>query len=426
MLDTPHTVREITDRIRGHIEGDPLLGDLWISGEVLESTVSRSGHVFFTLAGDEAQIRCVLFRMNALRQRTLPSSGAACVAHGRVEVYASEGTYQFYVDLVEEAGIGLAALEFELLRQQLESEGLFSEDRKRPLPASPGIIGVITSESGAVWHDIQNVIRRRFPFARLLLAPAAVQGENAPRSIHQALQSLIIDGRAEVIIIARGGGSVSDLSAFNDEALVRAVFAAPVPVVSAIGHETDWTLLDLVADLRAPTPSAAAELVSPSIGTKLATLEQSLSLHVDRFERELAARTMDADRLATSLDRSGPLALIHDYRVHLHELEATSSSITRQYLEESERLLERSRDRLTAEARSEFESHKERAARAASLLQALSPTRTLIRGYAFVEHVDTGLPLRSASSAVPGQQVRTRMLDGSFDSVISNVSASIP
>ena len=170
MLDTPRSVREVTDHIRDLFDADALLGDLWISGDVLESTVSRSGHTFFTLAGDSAQIRCVLFRMNALRQRTLPSPGAACVAHGRIEVYAGEGTYQFYVDLVEDAGIGLAALELELLRQQLEAEGLFSESRKRPLPINPAVIGVVTSATGAVWHDIQNVIRRRYPFVQLMMA----------------------------------------------------------------------------------------------------------------------------------------------------------------------------------------------------------------------------------------------------------------
>ena len=283
MLDTPHTVREITDRIRELLDSDPLLADLWISGEVLEATVSRSGHVFFTLSGEGSQLRCVMFRMNALRQRSLPSPGSACIAHGKVEIYATEGTVQFYVDLVEDAGVGLAALELELLRQQLEAEGLFAESRKRSLPPNPGTIGVITSSTGAVWHDIQNVVRRRNPFAGLLLSSVAVQGDAASSDIVAALQTLILDGRPDVILIARGGGSASDLSAFNDERLLRAVFASPIPVVSAIGHETDWTLIDLVADVRAPTPSAAAELITPPIAAILKTLTESVSLHAGRM-----------------------------------------------------------------------------------------------------------------------------------------------
>jgi exodeoxyribonuclease VII large subunit len=394
MLDTPRTVREVTDRIRDLFDSDPGLADVWISGEVLESTVSRSGHVFFTLYGDDAQMRCVMFRMNALRQRSLPSPGAVCVAHGKVEVYPTEGTYQFYVDLVEEAGIGLAALELELLRQQLDSEGLFAESRKRPIPANPAVIGVVTSSAGAVWHDIQNVIRRRYPFARLLLAPAAVQGDRAPADLIAALQSLLQTDAPDVIVIARGGGSASDLGAFNDENLVRAVFAAPVPVISAIGHETDWTLLDLVADLRAPTPSAAAELVTPSIAAELESLLDSLGLHVARFERDLAIRFVDVERSRSRLEQRG-LRDRHD------RIESLTASLVQAY-----------------------ESHRhlalERSARAAALLEALSPAKTLERGYAFVENVGTGRPVRSASEPALGDTLRTRFSDGSIESTVTS------
>ncbi len=422
MLDVPRTVREITDHIRGLFDSDSLLGDLWITGEVLESTVSRSGHVFFTLAGDGAQMRCVLFRMNALRQRTLPSPGSACVAHGRVEVYATEGAYQFYVDLVEEAGIGLAALELELLRQQLEAEGLFSETRKRPLPPSPGIIGIVTSESGAVWHDIQHVIRRRFPFAQLLMAPAAVQGDTAPASLRSALQSLILDGRSEVIVIARGGGSASDLAAFNDESLVRAVFASPIPIVSAIGHETDWSLLDLVADLRAPTPSAAAELVTPAIASELDNLNEALSLHVDRFERQLAARTLDLDRLGTLLDRAGPIRQLPARRVRLMEARSRLSAAASRAAPNRSLELAAHRARLSASAHLAIDRRIVDAGRTGDLLQALSPARTLGRGYAFVEHGDTGRPLTAPNDVAPGDRLRTRFLDGSIESVVSSVT----
>lgn len=424
MLDAPRSVREVTDHIRALFDTDPLLGDLWITGEVLESTVSRSGHVFFTLSGDGAQIRCVLFRMNALRQRSLPSPGSACVAHGRVEVYASDGTYQFYVDLIEEAGIGLAALEFELLRQQLEAEGLFSETRKRPLPRNPKTIGVVTSASGAVWHDIQHVIRRRFPFVQLLMAPATVQGDAAPSAIIEALRSLIEDGRSEVIIIARGGGSVSDLSAFNDENLVRAVFAAPVPVVSAIGHETDWTLIDLVADLRAPTPSAAAELTTPAIAIELQASMDALALHANRFERTLATHIMDLDRLGTRLDRAGPAVQLDERRSQLERARLSMSNAIGATVANSTETLGAERNRLLASGRSATAQRNERAGRAADLLAALSPTRTLTRGYAFLEHRPSGRPVKSVTDVAPGDGLRTRFMDGSVDSVVSSIHAS--
>lgn len=424
MSQTPRTVREITDHIRGLFDSDPLLGDLWIAGEVLESTVSRSGHVFFTLAGDGAQIRCVLFRMNALRQRSLPSAGSACVAHGRVEVYATEGTYQFYVDLVEEAGIGLAALELQLLRQQLEAEGLFSETRKRSLPRSPRVVGVVTSQSGAVWHDIQNVVRRRFPFAQLLLAPAAVQGERAPETLIEALQTLIWDGRAEIIIIARGGGSTADLAVFNDENLVRAVFAAPVPVVSAIGHETDWTLLDLVADVRAPTPSAAAELVTPAIDAEFAVLVQSLAQQTDRFERGLGTRTMDVERLTSLLERLGPAGVLPEEEARLAVARSSLVGMTTQTITERSAEIERLQEHLLATVRATSGDWTVRAKRLSDLLQALSPVRTLSRGYAFVEHGETGRPLKSVTDLVSGERMRTRLFDGSVESIVSSISST--
>jgi exodeoxyribonuclease VII large subunit len=423
MLDTPRTVREVTDHIRDLFDSDRWLADIWITGEVLESTTSRSGHVFFTMADDGAQMRCVLFRMNALRQRTLPSSGSVCVAHGRVEVYAPDGTYQFYVDLVEDAGIGLAALELELLRQQLEAEGLFAEARKRPLPLNPTVIGVVTSESGAVWHDIQQVIRRRFPFVQLLLAPSAVQGDSAPGTLLDSLQSLILDGRADVIVIARGGGSASDLAAFNDENLVRAVFASPIPVVSAIGHETDWTLLDFVADQRAPTPSAAAELMTPSIAERLDALSKTLDLQASRFERSIASSILDIDRLSTALDRLGPRnRLLAERARHAtmqqdlvdHAVESTGS---RQKRREAlvERLLITNRDASTR--RQEHFSH------ASALLEALSPAKTMARGYAFIEHRDSGRTIRSASQVSTGDALRTRLLDGTIESTVTGVIA---
>lgn len=398
MLDTPRTVREVTDRIRDLFDSDPVLADIWITGEVLESTVSRSGHVFFTLAGDGAQLRSVMFRMNALRQRSLPSSGSVCTAHGKIEVYPTDGSYQFYVDLAEEAGIGLAALELELLRQQLEAEGLFADSRKRSLPAQPATIGVITSPAGAVWHDIQTILRRRYPFARLLLSPAAVQGEGAPADLVAALESLLASEVPDVIVIARGGGSASDLAAFNDERLVRAAFAAPVPVVSAIGHETDWSLLDLVADVRAPTPSAAAEIVARPVERELIALDEALAAHLRRFERDIAVRFVDLDRARTRFDQR---ALIErKERVNLARRALVRSALATQ------------------------QRASDQASQVAALLEALSPAKTMGRGYAFVERAASGQPIAFAADVELGESLRTRFLDGNVESLVTKTQRS--
>lgn len=424
MLDTPRSVSEVTDRIRTLLGSDATLADLWVTGEVLEATVSRSGHVFFTLSDGDSRLRCVLFRMNALRQRSLPSPGSSCVAHGRIEFYPADSAVNLYVDLVEEAGIGLAALELELLRQQLEAEGLFDLSRKRPLPRNPRTIGVVTSESGAVWHDIQHVVRRRFPLTTLILSPSSVQGESAPSDLRNALRNLLEDGRVEVIVVARGGGSASDLAAFNDEALLRAVFASPVPVVSAVGHETDWTLLDLVADVRAPTPSAAAELVTPEIGVDLSRSTESLAAHFARFERGLASRFLDLERLTAWLDRSGPPGRIRDAKTRLVALESSiRAAATGRVTSDRDRLL-LARSAIERGGASALAVRAERARHTQDLLTALSPARTMARGYAFVEDADTGRPILSLDQIDIDRRLRTHLGDGSFESRVSGIVAT--
>ncbi|MDP9365285.1 MAG: exodeoxyribonuclease VII large subunit, partial [Chloroflexota bacterium] len=274
----------LTSYVRELLDGDPLLADVWVEGEISNLFLARSGHVYFTLRGDEGQLKCVLFRVHAARQRASLLPGDQVAAHGRVTVYEKDGALQLYVDVVQPAGLGLAALQLERLRQQLAAEGLFDPSRKRPIPERPRAIGVVTSADGAVWHDIQQVLRRRYPFAELILAPTLVQGERAPAAIVAAMAAIEADGRAEVVIVARGGGSAEDLAAFNDEAVVRAVFACRLPVVTGVGHETDRTLVDEVADLRAPTPSAAAELCVPSvleIGARLAEARERLNRGID-------------------------------------------------------------------------------------------------------------------------------------------------
>ena len=260
------TVSQAVSYLRELLESDLVLGDVWISGEVSGPRTQPSGHTYFVLKDASTQLRSVLFRAAQLRQRRLVdylTQGSQVIVHGRLTVYEARGELQIVVDFVQPAGVGLHHAQYERLRLQLEEEGLFDAARKRPLPLFPRRIGVVTSPAGAVFHDICNILRRRWPLAEVVLAPTPVQGQEAPIGVVTAIESLNLLGDVDVIIVARGGGSVEELWAFNEEPVARAVFGSLVPIVSAVGHETDYTICDYVADLRAPTPSAAAELVAP-------------------------------------------------------------------------------------------------------------------------------------------------------------------
>ena len=254
------TVTEIAQYLKQSLDRDSQLQDLWVSGEVSNLVRSAAGHAYFTLKDAGAQIRCALFRGG--RGAELLTDGGAVNAHGRVSFYENRGQLQLYVDMVQPSGLGALALELERLKTQLDEEGLFDPSRKRPLPLFPKRIGVVTSEQGAVLHDIRNVVERRYPLAELVVCASAVQGDQAVSEVIDALRTLNAEGDIDVIIVARGGGSLEELSAFNSEQVARAIHASHAPVVSAVGHETDVTIADLVADVRAPTPSAAAELAT--------------------------------------------------------------------------------------------------------------------------------------------------------------------
>ncbi|MCS5668470.1 MAG: exodeoxyribonuclease VII large subunit, partial [Dehalococcoidia bacterium] len=256
-----YTVSQVSFHIKESLESDPLLRDLWIVGEVSGLRASSAGHTYFGLKDRESLLRCVMFR--GMKGAELLSEGDSVSAHGKITFYTRGGTTDFMVDIAMPEGVGELALELERLKQKLAAEGLFETSRKRILPRFPKRVGVVTSPSGAVFHDIQNVLRRRFPFTELVLSPTPVQGRNAASKIAVALEALDRSGGCDVIIIGRGGGSLEDLWPFNEEVVARAIHACKTPVVSAVGHETDETISDFVADVRAPTASAAAELVVP-------------------------------------------------------------------------------------------------------------------------------------------------------------------
>ena len=354
--------------LRETLESDRFYADLWLEGEITDLSRSGAGHVYFNLRDADGCLKCVMFRAQALRQPRLPRVGERVGVHGMLSIYPVSGSLQLQVDLVRPAGIGLASLELEYLRQRLESEGLFDERRKRPLPDLPRVIGVVTSQHGAAWHDVQTVIGRRYPLASLLLAPAQVQGPTAATSIVQALAAMQSDGHAELIILARGGGASDDLSAFNDERVVRAVFGCAVPIITGIGHATDRTLAEDAADLCAPTPSAAAEIAVPSV---LDLAERIWTLRTAR----LALRRAMEPRLSAAGDAQRRFVAVEPGpALRQHQARITDLS-RRLHAAAANRLAERQRQTVNAEA----------------LLRTLDPDAVLRRGYAALsEHPGAG------------------------------------
>ena len=383
------------------LDGDELLADLWVGGEVSRIFAAASGHLYLTLKDSDTSLKVMMPRSSAGRQRYLPQPGEAIVAHGRVAVYERDGTIQLYADVFQPAGAGELALQFERLRLRLEAEGLFDISRKRPLPVAPRVIGVATSAQGAVWHDIRQVVGRRFPLARLVLAPTPVQGQGAPAAVIAAIGRLQGIPGVEVIIVARGGGSPEDLAAFNDEALARAIFASPVPVISAIGHETDWSISDWVADLRAATPTAAAELAVPSlmdIAADLATLDVRLERAAVAAVRAHRSRLASAESRFLRIDHAASVGAARD---HLHGLV----------------------ERLTRVARDAIRDGRTRVERSAWALDLLDPRHVLSRGYAAVS-TGAGSPVSSASMARrAGSMVLTFGDGGVAVAVHGNVTA---
>jgi exodeoxyribonuclease VII large subunit len=380
-------VSQVNRAVRSLLES--AVDALWVSGEVTNWTRSRQGHCYFTLKDDRAQLRCVLFARDAARLPADPQEGMQVRVFGSLTLYEPRGDYQLLARRVEaEGGEGLWRLAFEKLRARLEAEGLLEPSRKRRLPRFPGTVGVVTSPTGAALHDILTVLARRSPWVRVVLAPTRVQGEGAAEEIARALSALDASGLADVIIIGRGGGSVEDLWAFNGEPLARAIAACTTPVVSAVGHEVDVTISDLVADLRAPTPSAAAEAVTPD---RSAVLEQMEGIPA-RLARGLAG-TLERRRLR--LDR----ALARVARSMERRLVAP-----RQEVDLAAGRLERALTRLVERRRSAL-------AACAGRLHALSPLAILERGYALARSPE-GSVLRRVEELPPGRRFLLRVVDG--------------
>jgi exodeoxyribonuclease VII large subunit len=382
------TVAQINRLARLTLENDPLLQDVWVGGEVSGVSRPASGHFYFTLKDSSAAIRCVMWRDAAARV-LLPRDGEAVEAHGHISLYEAGGQYQLYADYLQPAGQGELFAEFQRLKAKLEAEGLFDPQRKRPIPRWPRTVAVVTSPIGAAWRDVQTVFARRFPLTELLFSPTAVQGEDAPEQICRALRTAD-RARPDAVLLVRGGGSIEDLWAFNDEQVVRTVAGMRSPVVTGVGHETDFTLVDLAADLRAPTPSAAAEMASPDRGELIEDLLQHgrrLTLSMDSILREGKdlLRSMEIRLRAVS---------------PLHRLQNI-----RQQVDDFSR-------RVEVSIRGRISLHRTRLEGLARVLDGMGPERVLDRGYALVWRAADGRLVRSVDHAPPGAALRIQVADG--------------
>jgi exodeoxyribonuclease VII large subunit len=386
-----YTVGQLTQFLQEFLEAESFLQDLWVSGEVSNLNVSSAGHTYFTLKDQDGQLRCVMFQ--GRKGAELVANGNAVLVHGRVTFYRVRGQLELLADLVVPEGTGPLHLELERLKLKLEEEGLFEESRKRPLPHFPKTIAVVTSPSGAVLHDICHIILRRYPLVNVVVAPTPVQGDDAAPSIVAAIKAVNQETDADVIILARGGGSLEELWPFNTELVARAIYASRIPVVSAVGHETDYTIADYVADVRAPTPSAAAEMVVPD---RAALLSQAENLE-QRLDVALAG--------VYSTHRQELQSLVHRMYAHLPPLD----SMKRHLDEVSERLL--------FVFRTTVEQQQERVNALVSQLNSINPSHVLARGYALVQKSSNNHVVSSVAQVSTGEGLKVTVSDGSFPAV---------
>lgn len=393
------TVTDVNRYIKSLLTADDVLSSVSIRGEISNFKAHGSGHLYFTLKDEGAEISAVMFRGDASRMQFRPTDGMRVVAHGSVDVYEKSGRYQVYVRAMQADGVGAMMLAYERLKKKLLAEGLFDPARKKPIPRFPSCVGVITAPTGAAVRDILNITGRRYPQAKILLYPSLVQGADAPANLCAGLMALNAMAACDVIILGRGGGSLEDLWAFNDEALVRAVAASEIPVISAVGHETDFTLCDFVADLRAPTPSAAAEIAVPDGSALKAYLNQTK----DALEKSAMARVTEAQRAL--LQRSRALELLSpEGRLQRLQQQLTA------YGERMERAAEHHLQRKTVELQGAMER-----------LEALSPLAVLQRGYGAVLDGE-GRVLSSVGEIKEGQRVELLLRDGRADARILSVT----
>lgn len=390
------SITQLNEYIRGRLDNDPLLNAVAVRGEISNYKVYPSGHHYFTLKDEGASLKCVMFKGNAIRLRFRPDNGVKVIAMGKISVYPRDGVYQLYCTAMAMDGIGDLYAAFEQLKAKLAAQGLFDPAHKKPIPKYPGTIGIVTSSAGAAVHDMLRILRKRYPLTRVLLFPVRVQGVEAPGEIAAAIRYANYHRLADLLIVGRGGGSIEDLWAFNDEQVAHAIYESEIPIISAVGHEPDVTIADYVADLRAATPSNGAELAVPD--------QDALMQSLDAMSQSMAA----------ALNRQ-----LKGARQHLHILsQSPSLRSPTGYLDQKRKALEMLNTRLFSAESRILEGKQRQFVALTSKLDAMSPLKVLTRGYSMVQ-TDEGEVLKSVRQVEAGDQIRIQLADGNLTASVT-------
>lgn len=389
------SITQLTEYIRGRLDDDPFLGQVAVRGEISNYKVYPSGHHYFTLKDEGAALKCVMFKSSAMRLRFRPDNGMKVIAMGKVTVYPRDGAYQLYCAAMAMDGVGDLYAAFEQLKKKLAAQGLFDPAHKKPLPKCPGTIGIVTSSAGAAVHDMLRILRKRYPLTKVRLLPVRVQGAEAPGEIAVAIRYANRYRLADLLIVGRGGGSIEDLWAFNDELVAHAIYESEIPVISAVGHEPDVTISDYVADLRAATPSNAAELAVPDQDALRQNLDAMSSAMASALSRQLKAARQHLNVLSQSPALRSPTG----------------------YIEQREKSLELLKNRLIAAQNQSITRKNQRYIAAVSKLDAMSPLKVLTRGYSMAQ-TEAGEVLRSVRQVELGERVSVLLSDGKLSATV--------
>lgn len=397
------SITQINEYIRSKMDADPQLTDVVVRGEISNYKMYPSGHHYFTLKDDAAALKCVMFKGNAIRLRFRPENGMKVLAMGKISVYPRDGAYQLYCAAMAVDGVGDLHAAFEQLKAKLSAQGLFDPSHKKQIPKYPGVIGIITSSAGAALHDMLRILRKRYPLSRVVLLPVRVQGVEAPGEIADAIRYANTWQLADLLIVGRGGGSIEDLWAFNDERVAYAIYESSIPVISAVGHEPDVTISDYVADLRAATPSNAAELSVPDQDALRQTLDAMTASMASSMNRQLKSARMQLNALSASPGLQSPLG----------------------YIQQRRKALDMLRDLLYSNETRQIALRKQRYIGLASKLDALSPLKVLTRGYALTQR-DDGSVVRSVKQIREKDRLRVTLADGSITAQVVEVKENMP
>ena len=392
------SITQLNEYIRGRMDADPLLNSVAVRGEISNYKMYPSGHHYFTLKDENAALKCVMFKGNALRLRFRPENGMKVIAMGKVSVFPRDGAYQLYCTAMAMDGVGDLYAAFEQLKKKLAAQGLFDPEHKKPLPKYPGTIGIITSSAGAAVHDMLRILRKRYPLSRVRLLPVRVQGVEAPGEIAAAIGYANHFELADLLIVGRGGGSIEDLWAFNDERVAHAIYESRIPVISAVGHEPDVTISDFVADLRAATPSNAAELAVPDQDALRQTLDSMNTAMAAALNRQLKSARQHLDALSASPALRSPTG----------------------YLEQRRKNLELLISRMAAAQSNQISRKHQRYIALTAKLDAMSPLKVLTRGYAMAQ-TENGQVLKSVKQVQPGERITVSLGDGSLGATVMDV-----